>query len=48
MTEKKVDSDEKFDELYIDEVGLQCEAKEVKKRVRFDDKVEYILLQRAK
>ncbi len=27
---------------------MRCEAKEVKKRVRFDNKVEYILLQQAK
>ncbi len=30
-TEKKVDNDEKFDEFYMNEVGLQCEAEEVKK-----------------
>ena len=47
-TEKKVEDDAKFDELYIDEVGLRCEAKEVKKRVRFDNKVEYISPQREK
>ncbi len=47
-TEKKVDDDEKFDELYIDEVGLRCEAEEVKKRVQLDNKVEYILIQQEK
>ena len=47
-TEKKFNDDEKFDELYINKVGLRCEAEEVKKRVQFDNKVEYILLQRAK
>ncbi len=47
-TEKKLDDDEKFDELYINDVGLRCESEEVKKRVQFDDKVEYILLQQEK
>ncbi len=46
-TEKKVDDDEKFDELYIDELGLRCKA-EVQKKVRFDYKVEYNLHRRAK
>ena len=47
-TEKKVKDDEKFDELYIDEIGLQCKAEEVKQKVQCDDKVEYVLLRRAK
>ena len=43
MTEKK-DDDDKFNELYIDKIGLQCEAEVVQKKIRFDDKVKYISL----
>ncbi len=39
-TERK-DDDNKFVELYINKIGLRCEAVVVQKKVRFDDKVTH-------
>ena len=45
---EKKDDEDKFDELYIADICLQCDAEVVKKKVLFDENVEYIFLWQAK